>query len=159
MKKHNKIVWSLSGIIVVLIAILFFILGSSTQQKTIKSNKNIRETKTTQVSQKVSSATKNSNESDLGSYINQWKILSEMRKKPLMPAIIGFGRTDQKKLSDNSPLKAPSITKSLVISINGNGVGKPLTYTHYAKNANGDWDSIQKQYVLCVQVLCKPCMP
>lgn len=62
--------------------------------------------------------------SDLGSYINQWKILSEMRKRPLMPAIIGFGRTDQKKLSDNSPLKAPSITKSLVISINGNGVGK-----------------------------------
>ena len=62
--------------------------------------------------------------SDLGSYINQWKILSEMRKRPLMPAIIGFGRTDQKKLSDNSPLKAPSINKSLVISINGNGVGK-----------------------------------
>ena len=83
--------------------------------------------------------------SDLGSYINQWKILSEMRKRPLMPAIIGFGRTDQKKLSDNSPLKAPSITKSLVISINGNGVGKPLTYTFYSKNANDEWTSIQKQ--------------
>ena len=59
-----------------------------------------------------------------GAYINQWKILSEMRKHPLMPGIIGFGRTDAKKLSDNSPLKAPSINKSLVISINGNGVGK-----------------------------------
>lgn len=67
MKKHNKIVWSLSGIIVVLITALFFILGSSTQQKTIKSNKNIRETKTTQVSQKVASATKNSNESVISS--------------------------------------------------------------------------------------------
>lgn len=62
--------------------------------------------------------------SDSVAYINQWKILSEMRKNVLMPGIIGFGRTDAKKLSDNSPLKAPSINKSLVISINGNGVGK-----------------------------------
>ena len=66
--------------------------------------------------------------SDLGSYINQWKLLAEMRKNVLMPGIIGFGRTDAKKLSDNSPLKTPTLTKSLVISINGNGVGKPLTY-------------------------------
>ena len=73
MRKHNKIVWSLSGIIVVLIATLFFILGSSTQQKTIKSNKNIRETKTTQVSQKVASSKKESSESVISSSSSQSK--------------------------------------------------------------------------------------
>lgn len=70
MKKHNKVIWILSGIVVILIAVLLFVLGNNSQSQTRQNSKAV--TKTTRVSRKVTSlAQENSSTSSASSSSSQ----------------------------------------------------------------------------------------
>lgn len=67
MSKHRKIIWSLLGIIIVLVAVLLFVLGSNSQSKTPRTSRTVSETKTVQKPQRESSAYKSNNVSSSSS--------------------------------------------------------------------------------------------